>query len=151
LVPGVLASIHPRFRTPWVAIIFFSVISTVLLIPGFFAAQAFIHLGALYAFGAAMTYFLAHASILKLRDKHPELPRPFKIAANLKIGGRELPLTSMLGMLVTAFVWVVLVITQAYSRWVGIGWMALGLGVYYLYRWRKARVSESSGQSKQVP
>ncbi len=151
LVPGVLASIHPRFRTPWVAIIFFSAISTVLLIPGFFAPQAFIHLGALYAFGAALTYFLAHASILKLRDKHPELPRPFKIAANLKIGGRELPLTSMLGMLVTAFVWVVLVITQAYSRWVGIGWMALGLGVYYLYRWRKARVSESSGQSKQVP
>ncbi len=151
LVPGVLASIHPRFRTPWVAIIFFSAISTVLLIPGFFAPQAFIHLGALYAFGAALTYFLAHASILKLRDKHPELPRPFKIAANLKIGGRELPLTSMLGMLVTAFVWVVLVITQAYSRWVGIGWMALGLGVYYIYRWRKARVSESSGQSKQVP
>ena len=150
LVPGVLASIHPRFRTPWVAIIFFSAISIVLLIPGFFAPQAFTSLGALYAFGAALTYFLAHASILKLRDKHPELPRPFKIAANLKIGGRELPLTSMLGMLVTAFVWLVLVITQAYSRWVGLGWMALGLGVYYLYRWRKARVSESSGQSKQV-
>jgi APA family basic amino acid/polyamine antiporter len=137
LVPGVLASVHPRFRTPWVAIILFSVIAIVLLIPGFFAPKAFIHLGALYAFGAAMTYFLAHASILKLRDKHPELPRPFKIAANLKIGGRELPLTSMLGMLVTAFVWLVLVITQTYSRWVGLAWMALGLGIYFLLRWRR--------------
>jgi APA family basic amino acid/polyamine antiporter len=92
-----------------------------------------------------MTYFLAHASILKLRDKYPELPRPFKIGANFKIGGREMPVTSVLGMLVTAFVWLVLVITQTYSRWVGLGWMALGLGIYFLFRWRKAGVSESSG------
>ena len=141
LVPGVLASVHPRFRTPWVAIILFSVISIVLLIPGFFASQAFIHLGALYAFGAAMTYFLAHASILKLRDKYPELPRPFKIAANFKIGGRQMPVTSILGMLVTAFVWLVLVITQTYSRWVGLGWMVLGLGIYFLFRWRKKAYS----------
>jgi APA family basic amino acid/polyamine antiporter len=91
----------------------------------------------LYAFGAALTYFLAHASILKLRDKYPALHRPFKIGANFKIGGREIPITSILGMLVTAFVWLVLVITQTYSRWVGLGWMVLGLGIYFLFRWRK--------------
>ncbi|MGD0352589.1 MAG: APC family permease [Dehalococcoidia bacterium] len=140
-VPGVLATIHPRFRTPWVAIIFFSAISIVLLIPGFFAPKAFINLGGLYAFGAAMTYFLAHASILKLRDKYPALHRPFKIGANFKIGGREIPITSILGMLVTAFVWLVLVITQTYSRWVGLGWMVVGLGVYFLFRWRKRHIS----------
>jgi APA family basic amino acid/polyamine antiporter len=146
LVPGVLASVHPRFRTPWVTIILFSVISIVLLIPGFFAPQAFIHLGALYAFGAAMTYFLAHASILKLRDKYPELPRPFKIVANFKIRGREMPVTSILGMLVTAFVWLVLVITQTYSRWVGLAWMLFGLGMYFLFRrLRRASPSQTDG------
>jgi APA family basic amino acid/polyamine antiporter len=134
MVPGVLASVHSRFRTPWVAIILFSVISIVLLIPSFVVPKAFINLGALYAFGAATTYFLAHASILKLRDKYPELPRPFKIAANFKIRGREIPVTSVLGMLVTAFVWIVLVMTQTYSRWVGLVWMLFGLGIYFLYR-----------------
>jgi len=138
LVPKVAANVHPRFRTPWVAIIFFSLVSIVLLIPGFFVPKAFAYLGALYAFGAAMSYFLAHASILKLRSKHPELPRPFKIAVNIKVRGKELPLTAMLGLVVTAFVFVVLVITQQYSRWVGIGWMIIGLIVYFLVRWRKA-------------
>jgi APA family basic amino acid/polyamine antiporter len=93
-----------------------------------------------------MTYFLAHASILKLRDKYPELPRPFKIVANFKIRGREMPVTSMLGMLVTAFVWLVLVITQTYSRWVGLAWMLFGLGMYFLFRrLRRASPSQTDG------
>lgn len=140
LVPRVLSSVHPRFRTPWVAIIFFSVLSIVLLIPGFFAPQTFIHLGGLYAFGAALSYFLAHASILKLRHKYPDAARPFRIAANITVRGRPMPVTSMLGMLVTAFVWLVLVMTQTYSRWVGLVWMIAGVGVFFLLR-RRRRIS----------
>lgn len=142
LVPGVLAHVHPRLRTPWIAIILFSAISIVILIPGFFAPKVFIYLGTLYAFGASMTYFLAHASILKLRDKYPELPRPFKIGANIRIRGRTMPLTAVLGVVVTAFVWIVLLITQVYSRWVGIGWMALGLLMYFIIRRRKTSSGE---------
>jgi hypothetical protein len=45
-------------------------------------------------------------------------------------------------MLVTAFVWLVLVVTQTYSRWVGLSWMVVGLGIYFLYRWRKKAHSD---------
>jgi APA family basic amino acid/polyamine antiporter len=143
LVPRVLAIVNPRFRTPSVAILFFSAISIVLLIPGFFAPKLFTSLGALYAFGAALTYFLAHLSVLKLRSKYPDSPRPFKIGMGIKVKGTSLPLTAMLGLGVTAFVWIVLVITQTYSRWVGLVWMVLGLGLYFLMRRRKA-VKESA-------
>lgn len=138
LVPKVLATVHPRTKTPWVAIVFFSVISIILLTPGFFAPRAFTNLGALYAFGAALTYFLAHLSVLKLRGKHPELKRPFKIGMGIRVKGRTLPLSAILGVGVTAFVWIVLVITQEYSRWVGITWMALGVGMYFLIRRHRA-------------
>ncbi len=141
LVPKVLATVHPRTMTPWVAIVFFSVISIILLIPGFFAPKAFTNLGALYAFGAALTYFLAHLSILKLRGKYPESERPFKIGMGIRVKGHILPLSAILGMGVTAFVWIVLVLTQTYSRWLGIGWIALGVGMYFLIRKRKAPVS----------
>ncbi len=36
------------------------------------------------------------------------------------------------------FVLIVLVITQTYSRWVGIGWMVLGMLLYLLFS-RKGR------------
>jgi uncharacterized membrane protein len=59
----------------------------------------------------------------------------------IRVKGHILPLSAILGMGVTAFVWIVLVLTQTYSRWLGIGWIALGVGMYFLIRKRKAPVS----------
>ncbi len=139
-LPAGLSRIHRRFRTPYIAIILFCAISFVLLIPGFFSERFFIDLGALYVFGSLLCFALAHASILALRVRKADLPRPFKLGWNIKIKGRELPLTAILGLIGTTTVWLVVVITQESSRWAGIGWMVLGLIIYGLFRWRqKAR------------
>jgi APA family basic amino acid/polyamine antiporter len=135
-LPSTLSRIHPRFRTPYFAIILFCFIALLVLTPGFFATNFFADLGALYVFGSLLCFALAHAAVLSLRIKKPELERPFKLGWNLRIGGRELPITALLGLIATSGIWLIVVITQPYSRWVGIIWMVIGLIVYAVYRWR---------------
>jgi APA family basic amino acid/polyamine antiporter len=145
LVPPVLSRVHHQFKTPYISIILFSLIAVVILVPGFFAADVFANMGALYAVGSLLAFMFAHASILGLRAKRPELPRPFKLGWNVRVKGRELPVSAMIGLAATAVIWVIILITESYSRWVGLGWMAGGLIVYYLYR-RSRRKSSAYGQ-----
>ena len=136
LQPAALSRVHHRFKTPYISIILFSLVALVILVPGFFEANVFANMGALYAFGSLLAFMFAHASILRLRIKKPELPRPFKLSWNLRIKGHELPISAILGLTATTIIWVIILITQPYSRWVGIVWMVVGLIIYYLYRRR---------------
>jgi APA family basic amino acid/polyamine antiporter len=132
--PAALSRVHQRFKTPYVAIIIFGIIALLILTPGFFAANAFENMGALYAFGSLLAFMFAHASILSLRIRQPELERPFKLGWNIRAWGRQLPVSSMIGLAATAIIWIIILITQPYSRWVGLIWMAVGFIIYYFYR-----------------
>jgi len=134
LGPSALSRVHHRFKTPYVSIILFSIVALLILTPGFFAANVFANMGALYAFGSLLAFMFAHASILSLRIKKPELLRPFKLGWNLRIKGRELPLSTIIGLSTTTIIWIIILITQPYSRWVGIAWMVIGFIIYYFYR-----------------
>jgi APA family basic amino acid/polyamine antiporter len=135
--PPILGRIHHRFRTPYVSIMLFSLVALVLLAPGFTKPHFFAELGALYVFGSLLCFALAHAAILALRIKKPDLLRPFKLGLNVTVRRRELPLTALLGLAATSVIWIVVIATQPFSRWAGILWMAIGLTVYYLYQIRK--------------
>ncbi|MFA5309170.1 MAG: APC family permease [Dehalococcoidales bacterium] len=130
LVPPILSRIHNRFKTPYISIIFFSLIAIVLLLPGFFGTDVFANMGSLYAIGSLLAFMLAHASIVGLRIRKPDLTRPFRLRGNINIKGRDIPVTALIGFFTTAFIWVILMITQEYSRWVGSIWMILGLIIY---------------------
>ncbi|MBN1189367.1 MAG: APC family permease [Dehalococcoidales bacterium] len=133
LAPKAFSRVHPRFHTPYLAIILFSLIGILILIPGFFSATVFENVGALYAFGSLMAFTFSHASILALRIKEPDTPRPFRLRWNIRIRGYQLPITAILGLCFTFTVWLIIVISQPYSRWLGIGWMAIGLVLYWLF------------------
>jgi APA family basic amino acid/polyamine antiporter len=135
-LPAPLSRIHHRFRTPYAAIILFCLVALLVLTPGFFTTNFFADLGALYVFGSLLCFALAHASILALRMKKPELPRPFKLRGNIRLKGRELPMTAILGLIATSGIWIIIMITQPYSRWLGMGWVAVGLLIYAIYRWK---------------
>jgi APA family basic amino acid/polyamine antiporter len=136
-LPASFSKVHTRFRTPYFAIIVFCIIAILMLIPGFTSPGFFANLGALYVFGSLLTFAFAHAAILSLRVKQPELARPFKLGLNIKVKGKMLPLTSLLGLLLNSGIWIVIMVTQPFSRWAGIGWMVGGLVIYLLYRlWR---------------
>jgi APA family basic amino acid/polyamine antiporter len=132
-LPAALGKVHTRFRTPYKAIILFCGIALVLLSQGFTNSHFFVDLGTLYVFGSLLCFALAHASILRLRMKSPDLPRPFKLRGNIHIGRRELPVTAILGLLCTTSIWIVVLVTQPFSRSVGLVWMAAGLVVYLTY------------------
>ena len=90
-LPAGLSRVHHSFRTPYIAITLFCLIALLLLVPGFFSARFFTDLGALYVFGSLLTFALAHASILALRIRQPDLHRPFKLALNIRLGVADYP------------------------------------------------------------
>jgi len=137
LVPPALSRVHPRFKTPYISIILFSIVAILILIPSFFEADVFKNMGALYAVGSLLAFMFAHASIISLRIRKPELTRPFKLGWNVKVKRRELPVSAILGLIALTIIWVIILITQPYSRWVGLAWMVCGLIIYYLYRRRE--------------
>jgi APA family basic amino acid/polyamine antiporter len=132
LAPKIFSTIHPRFQTPFLSIILFSLIGILILVPGFFSSRVFENVGALYAFGSLLAFMFSHASIISLRIREPETPRPFFLRGNIRIKKYFVPLTAVLGFIFTTIIWLVIVFSQPYSRWVGIIWMALGLIIYFV-------------------
>ena len=88
----------------------------------------------LYAFGAMLAYTMAHVSVITLRFKEPNMARPFKIPLNIRIAGKAIPVTAILGGLATAGTWFIVVWTHHYGRIVGFAWLAVGLTIYIFYR-----------------
>jgi len=152
LVPSILGKVHPKFKTPYYSIIIFTCISILLQSPGFFVPDMYSNLGGLYAFGSMMSFALAHASILALRIKQPEIERPFRLGWNIKVGGYYLPLTAILGLIGTTAIWLVVVIMQPYSRWVGFAWLGLGIIVYwYTTKRRKLEATHQETPNGEIP
>ncbi len=63
------------------------------------------------------------------------MTRPFKIPLNLRVAGRQIPVTAVIGAVGTLFTWVVVVITQEAAWAIGFPWLVAGLVIYLLYRW----------------
>ncbi len=133
LLPATLGKVQPHFRTPYIAIILFCGIALILLSQGFSNPNFFVDLGALYVFGSLLCFALAHASILRLRAKNPDMPRPFKLKWNVHVRKKEFPVTALLGFLCTTGIWIVVLVTQPFSRWAGLAWMLAGLIVYFIF------------------
>ncbi|HKG37281.1 MAG TPA: universal stress protein [Solirubrobacterales bacterium] len=128
-VPERLRAIHPRFHTPYVAILVFSLVAVVTVIPG---ETAF--LATMYSFGAMLSFTIAHVSVIRLRSKYPEAERPWRPRANLRIGDTSVPLTAVFGGLGTFGAWIVVMALDPTTVVVGGGWMALGMVLYLLFR-----------------
>ena len=79
-LPEVFRRLHPRFRTPWLALVVFagrrSRSST--LLPG---QTDF--LGTMYSFGATLSFTVAHASIVALRYRYRDEEIVYRARPNL--------------------------------------------------------------------
>jgi basic amino acid/polyamine antiporter, APA family len=131
-LPEFLRLLHPRFRTPYIAIAVFSAIACIAIVPG--EAD---FLGVIYAFGAMLSFTMAHVSVTALRVKQPDVERPFKGPLNINFRGRELPLFAILGGLGTGTALIVATVLDLRVLVSGIGWMAMGVTLYVVYRRRQ--------------
>src|SRR3954447_23843599 len=128
-LPEVLRRIHPRFKTPYVAIIVFSIVAAVTILPGQLK-----FLATLYSFGAMLSFTIAHIAVVRLRTRYPDRERSWKPPLNFRFRGHELPATAIFGGLGTLFAWVIVMVLDFSTLIAGVVWMALGMGLYILYR-----------------
>src|SRR5690242_539277 len=131
-LPTIFSRLHPRFRTPWFTIIFFSLLAALLILPGETTL-----LGNLYSFGAMLSFTTAHVAVVALRVKDPDRPRPYKMPWNVRIRGSTIPLTAVLGGLGTFAAWCSVVVLHGEARTIGLPWMVLGMIGYFAYRSRQ--------------
>ena len=130
-LPEIFRRLHPRFKTPWLALVVFAGIAPIaILLPG---DVNFV--GTLYSFGATFSFTVAHASIIRLRmlpageDERIGRARP-----NLRVRGVDWPLFAIVGGLATAISFLVILVQNEATRWTGIGWIVAGLVGYVIYR-----------------
>ena len=129
-LPERFRTLHPRFKTPVLALVLFAGIAPILVIlPG---DVTFV--GTLYSFGATLSFTIAHAAIITLRATKPDPDAPFRARPNLRIGSVDWPLFAIFGGLATGISFLVIVVQNATTRWVGIGWLVVGFVVYAVYR-----------------
>jgi APA family basic amino acid/polyamine antiporter len=133
-LPLLFRKIHPRFKTPWLALVVFAgAIPIVLTLTG---KTAF--LGAIYSFGATFSFTVAHASIIrlrmKMRDRDDDVA--FKPRFNFRWRGVSWPVFAIVGGLGTGLSWLVIVIQTPSIRYTGIAWLVLGFAFYVFYRHR---------------
>ena len=131
-LPERFRRLHPRFKTPWLALVVFAGFAAILaLLPG-------------------QTDFLGHDLLVRRDAVVHDRPRLADRAAGAKTGrgarlprrpnvrfrGIDWPLFAILGGLGTGIAWLVVVIQEPLTRWAGLAWLALGFAVYAVYRGR---------------
>jgi basic amino acid/polyamine antiporter, APA family len=131
-LPEILRKIHPRFKTPYIAIIAFSAVAALTILPGQLS-----FLATMYSFGAMLSFTIAHVSVLRLRERFADRERPWKPPLNFRLRGVELPATAVLGGLGTFAAWIIVMVLYTSTLVAGLFWMALGVSVYVLYRRRQ--------------
>ncbi len=143
-IPEIFRHLHPRFKTPWLALLVFAGIGPIcVILPG---SVTFV--GTLYSFGATLSFTVAHASIVALRRKgDPELL--YRARPNLRFRGVDWPLFALLGGIATGISFVVIVVQNPTTRWVGLGWLVVGFAGYAVYRRRY--VHEPMAETTKAP
>lgn len=129
-MPRMFYRLHPRFKTPYISLIAFTIIAAGIVI----TARNLTHMAELYNFGAMLSFALAHSSLIGLRIREPGMERPFKVGWNLNVGRVQIPITAVVGLLGTFAVWVDVILTKPAGRNLGFLWMGLGLAAYFWYR-----------------
>lgn len=128
-MPDQLRQLHPKYGTPWVGILVFGVVACLTLIPG----QAEF-LGNMYAFGAMLSFTIAHVALIVLRIRQPDAERPYRGPGNIRIRGHDLPPTAIIGGLGTGIAFVVVTVLNPEVAIAGVLWLAIGVTVYIAYR-----------------
>ncbi len=128
-LPERLRQVHPRFKTPYIAILAFSAVAVLTIIPG---QTTF--LATMYSFGAMLSFTVAHASVIRLRRNGDHERRLWKPPLNFRVRGVEIPMTAVLGGLGTFGAWVVVMALEPTTFFAGGGWMLFGLALYVAFR-----------------
>ena len=132
-LPQAIRTIHPKYRTPYVALIIFGAVSIAAFIPGETELLA-----TMYSFGAMLSFTIAHVSLIRLRQRFPDRERKWRAPLNVRWRGFDLPLTALIGALGTGAAWIVVMALNTRTLILGSVWMLIGIATFVIYRRRQA-------------
>ncbi|MHB8470172.1 MAG: amino acid permease [Gaiellaceae bacterium] len=131
-LPEVFRRLHPRLKTPWLSLVVFAGLAPTL----FLLSGQVDFLGRMYAFGAMLSFTIAHVAVTALRVKHQDGETTWHARPNFRYRGVNWPLFAIVGGLGTGVAWLVVVVQDAPTRYAGLGWLVAGFVFYPLYRRR---------------
>jgi basic amino acid/polyamine antiporter, APA family len=124
LLPPWAGAIHPRFRTPWI-----SSIVVGLLVATFSGIFPISVLGQLVNIGTLLAFVIVCAGVWILRNKRPDINRPFKTP--------WVPFTPLMGILIS----LALMASLPLDTWIRlIVWLLVGFAIYFGYSRKHSRL-----------
>lgn len=116
-----MATVHPRFKTPSVAIVTQAVWSSVLALSGTIE-QLFVYI----IFSAVIFWIITVAGVFTLRKKQPDLPRPYKTWGY--------PVTPIIFIIACMGILINTLFESPLESLTGLGITAIGIPVYFYWR-----------------
>jgi APA family basic amino acid/polyamine antiporter len=145
-LPAAFRRLHPKLKTPWLSLVVFAGIGPTL----FLLSGQVDFLGRMYAFGAMLSFTIAHVAVTTLRVRRPDEELEWTARPNVSIRGIRWPLFAILGAIGTGSAWLVVVVQDPQTRYAGLGWLIVGFTFYVLYR-RRLGLGVTETQRAPVP
>jgi nucleotide-binding universal stress UspA family protein len=133
-LPRAFGRLNRRTLVSPEAIVAAALISIALMISTSFVHDDIAFLASLFSFGVLAAFTAAQLAVIKLRFSEPELARPYRAPANVKLRGVEVPLPAIVGSIATVAIWIVAMATHPGARYGGPAWLVAGAVVYWLVR-----------------
>jgi APA family basic amino acid/polyamine antiporter len=134
LLPATFAAVHPKFRTPWRSNLLLMVFVSL-----FSAFAPITVVGSMTSIGTMFAFVIVCGGVVVLRRRNPDLPRPFRTP--------WVPVVPALGIVMN----LALMFGLGLSNWARlIGWLAIGLVIYFGRRRSRSRVVEC-GSTEATP
>ena len=83
MLPAVFARLHPRYGSPVAVVV---VLTGITVVAPFFGRPALVWLVDAGSLATVVAYLLVAAAFLVIRRRHPDLPRPYRVAAPALVG-----------------------------------------------------------------
>ena len=115
------AAVHPRFLTPHFSIVAIGIWSIILSVSGTFE-QLFTYV----IFGQWIFFGLCAGSVIILRKKRPDLPRPYKTLGY--------PITPIIFILAALLISINTLVNDFWNAVVGLLIITLGLPVFFYWK-----------------
>lgn len=132
MLPSIFGKIHPKYRTPYIAIAFVGFLTIISPVLGKNSLSWFVDAS---AFGTVISYFMVSLSFIILRNRYPNDARPYKVKGGNVMG--------YIAVVISLFFIALYLPTGVSSlkreEWIIVlGWIALGF-LQYVMLWKNRR------------
>ncbi len=128
MLPGFIAYLHPRFRTPWIAIfIAFACLSTPLFVN--VDISVIINYVSIACVAWLVSYIMVQVDLIIIRMKYPKLHRPFK--------SPMYPVPQIIGILTCVYT----IVTSGSAAIIGAGYFMIAFMLYSIL-WVKFKMKK---------